>query len=237
MLKLTLVESCLFVPFYMKKFFALALLSGLAGTAHAQAIIKAGTVQLGGNVGYSHTSVESPVNNGSYNASKQTTIYNQFTIAPSVGFFVADNLAVGISGGYQISQNKYKQPQGAPTYDEKTKQFRFGAFVQYYKMFSEQFGISGTLGGGYQLDEQPYNYGSNEISTKGGYANLTPSIVFFPVSKLAIGASIGGINYLYANYKTPATAVGASDSYTSSNFAANFGLSQLLFSGTFYFGR
>jgi hypothetical protein len=221
----------------MKKLFAVALLSGLASAAQAQTILKAGTIQLSGNVGYLHSSVEAPVSTGSSFAVKQTSVNNQFTVAPSVGFFVVDNLAVGISGAYQINQlkNSYSPTQGYLDYEATLKQFRVGAFVQYYKMLTEQFGITGTLGGGYQHFGRPSN-STNDMATKGAYANLTPSIVFFPIPKLAIGASIGGINYAYTSYKTP-TFLSSSDTYASSSFGADFGLSQLLFSGTYYFGR
>lgn len=220
------------MPLNTKKLFALALLSGLASAAQAQTVLKAGTIQLGGNVGYARTSVETPVNSGGYYTTKQTNVNSQFSVAPSVGYFVADNLAVGIDGAYQV--NRYKQTQGYTSYDEKAEQFRLGAFVQYYKMVSEQFGFTGTLGGGYQHFGQPSNF--NDRATKGAYANLTPSIVFFPIPKLAIGASIGGINYAYTSFKTPSSFTD-SDTYASSSFGADFGLSQLLFSGTYYFGR
>jgi hypothetical protein len=217
----------------MKKLLSLVLLSTLAGAAHAQTAIKAGTIQLGGNVGYFRTSSESPVSTSSYYFPKATTTNSQFSVAPSVGFFVADNLAVGISGSYQLSHSIYSEPQRA-TSEIKYKQFQIGAFVQYYKMVTEQFGFTGTLGGGYQHIELPYNYGAQP--TKGAYANLTPGIVFFPIPKLAIGATIGGLNYTYASYKGPSSFTDT-DTYASNSFGANFGLSQLLFSGTFYFGR
>jgi hypothetical protein len=218
----------------MKKLFLLTLLSGLAGGAHAQTAIKAGTVQLGGNLGYSRTSSEVPQSNNGYYSSKTTTITSQFAAAPSVGYFVADNLAVGISGAYQINKYEYRQ-SGTGSSSGNTKQYQIGAFVQYYKMVSEQFGFTGTLGGGYQYLSQPFSYGYNDIPSKGLYANLVPSIVFFPIPKLAIGASIGGITY--ASYSYDSYSGPNSDSYKSSTFGANFGLSQLLFSGTYYFGR
>jgi len=219
----------------MKKLFLLTLLSSLAGGAQAQTAIKAGTVQLGGNVGYWHTSSEAPGNTSGYYPTKSTTINSQFVVAPSVGYFVADNLAVGISGAYKATHDEYRQSSSA-TSSLKTKQYQVGAFVQYYKMVSEQFGFTGTLGGGYQYLGQPYNYGSSTLVSKGLYANIIPSVVFFPIPKLAIGASIGGISYASYNYDSPA-GFNSSDSYESSTFGASFGLSQLLFSGTYYFGR
>lgn len=217
----------------MQKLFSLVFLSTLASAAHAQTTIKAGTIQLGGNVGYFHNKSEFPTSSGGYYPYpiKTTKIDNQFSVAPSVGFFVADNLAVGISGGYQIYHSEYTDPQNYVA-EVKNKQFQIGAFAQYYKMVTEQFGFTGTLAGGYQYS----NLGNSSTPIKGAYANLTPGIVFFPIPKLALGASIGGLNYLYSSYKSPDFFSG-SETYQTSSFAANFGLSQLLFSGTYYFGR
>ncbi|MDJ0366153.1 hypothetical protein QMK33_13420 [Hymenobacter sp. H14-R3] len=204
----------------MKLLFATAALLGLAQAGYAQTAIKAGTIQLGGGVGYSRTSQDRPgtIYNGN-TSTKVTDTYSQFSIAPSVGFFVADNLAVGINANYQS------------TNQNDARYFQAGAFVQYYQMVSEQFGFTGTLGGGYQHVKSSSAYDGQN----GFYAGLTPGLVFFPIPKLAIGASIGGLNYSRLSYK--ANGFNGSDTYSSSTFGANFGLSQLLFSGTYYFGR
>ena len=186
-------------------------------------------------MGYSRTSPDTPNNSGSYYPTKTTAINSQFVLAPSVGYFVADNLAVGISGAYQINQYDYRQT-GSGSSSGKTKQYQIGAFVQYYKMVSEQSGFTGVLSGGYQHISQSFNYGYNDIPSKGLYANLLPSIVLFPIPKLAIGASVGGITYASYSYDSP-SGFNSSYSYKTSTFATNFGLSQLLFSGTYYFGR
>jgi hypothetical protein len=204
----------------MKILFATAVLLGLAQAVHAQTAIKAGTIQLGGNVGYSRTSQDRQVLLNGGNIIKETDINSQFSIAPSVGFFVADNLAVGINASYQ-STNQYD-----------ARFFQVGAFVQYYQMVSEQFGFTGTLGAGYQ--HAKYSFSSSD-KQNGFYAGLTPGLVFFPIPKLAIGASIGGLNYSRLSSKN--NGFSGSDTYNSSTFGANFGLAQLLFSGTYYFGR
>jgi len=222
----------------MKKLFFLALFSGLAGGAQAQTAIKAGTIQLGGNVGYFRNSQDAPsfTNiNGSYNPITLTTTTSQFAISPAAGYFVADNLAIGISGTYQITRYVNSATPAFLSSDRKVKQFKVGAFAQYYKMVSEQFGFTGTLGGGYQYNGRPFGYDSGDLAGKGFYANLTPAVVFFPIPKLAIGASIGGLDYSHYNVKAPDSS--SPSDYKSSSFGANFGLSQLLFSGTFYFGR
>lgn len=222
----------------MKKLFLLALLSSLAGGTQAQTAIKAGTIQLGGAVGYSRNSQDAPSYtniNGSYNPITLTTTASQFAISPAAGYFVADNLAVGISGTYRITRVVNSAAPSFLSSDRKTTEFRVGAFAQYYKMVSEQFGFTGTLGGGYQYNGNPYGYDSGDLAGKGFYANLTPAIVFFPIPKLAIGASIGGLNYSHFSVKAPYSP--SPGEYKNSSFGANFGLSELLFSGTFYFGR
>ena len=206
----------------MKKILAIAFLSGLAGVAQAQTVIKAGTFQLGGNVGYSRTSQDRLVPLTGGILGKQTDTNSQFSIAPSVGFFVADNLAVGINANYQ-STNQYD-----------ARYYQVGAFVQYYQMVSEQFGFTGTLGAGYQ--HANYSAGFSD-KQNGFYAGLTPGLVFFPIPKLSVGASIGGLTYSQLSYKANNFIGNGSDTYSSSTFGANFGLSQLLFSGTYYFGR
>ncbi|GAB3635503.1 hypothetical protein GCM10027422_10930 [Hymenobacter arcticus] len=213
----------------MKIFFATAALLGLAQAGYAQTAIKAGTIQLGGNVGYFRTSQDRPAfGNGNF-PFKSTYTQSQFSIAPSVGFFVADNLAVGINGSYQVNHQTDTQYAGSTN---KTNQLQIGAFAQYYQMVSDQFGFTGTLGAGYQRARSPYGSDDN---ANGFYAGLTPGLVFFPIPKLALGASIGGLNYSYLTTKI--TGIGNADKYESSTFGANFGLSQLLFSGTYYFGR
>jgi hypothetical protein len=218
----------------MKKLFSFVLLTGFAGTVQAQTAIKAGTIQVGGAVGYSRTTEDSPTltNNGYPITATYTN--SQFQIAPSVGFFVADNLSVGITGSYQIIHNSTKQSNGGTVPDTKPWQLQAGAFVEYYKLLSEQFGFTGTLGAGYtRIDQGQPNV---SVVSNGFYAGITPGIIYFPIPKVGIGASIGTIGYTSQQTKVPG-ATGNSQEYKSTNFGANFGLNQLTFSGSFYFGR
>ena len=192
----------------MKKCFFLALLVAAAGTSHAQSI-KAGTVSLGGNVGYykvSNTQTVAygslnPGNPGGYNYTYDYS-NSQFTIMPSVGYFVADNFAVGA----MLEYNSQKQSASStssnggmgsvmPETDPNTS-LRLGLYAQYYQLLGEQFGLVGTLGGGYQRSTN-YNPSNNQGVAKtngaGYYAGLTPGIVFFPVPKLGLSASMGGL--------------------------------------------
>ncbi len=224
------------------------MLAASAQLAQAQSI-PAGTVSLGGNIGYSrNTSKYSSTgsNNTTYTTESSTS---QFSLAPSVGYFVADNLAIGLTLSYQAYSKPYNTYTPAPSTVraqlDPTTTFRIGAYAQYYKMLSEQFGFVGTLGGGYQT-VRDYAYTNNnnnslisESKASGYYAGLTPSIVFFPIPKLGLTASIGSLSFDHLNYDYPTNQGNTPNGYEDSenSFGASFGLSQLQFGGTWYFGR
>ena len=218
-----------------KRFLMLVLLGGAATAVHAQTAIPAGTVSLGGNVGYYRHTVSSQVPGANLH---YESVSSQFQLAPSVGYFVAENLAVGLNLGYTATKNKYTSTfSSSPSDLAPNVTFRSGAYVQYYKMLTDQFGLVGTLGGGYQYNRTTNVFGpagnmsTNETKQKGYYASLTPGIVYFPVPKLGISATLGSLAFSRLK-ETP----NASEPVTT-DFGASFGLNQLQFGGTYYFGR
>ena len=239
-------EFTLSIIYLKKKLFLLILLTAGAEAVHAQSIA-AGTVSLGGSIGYSRSS-----NNTSYSSNNtvfsRENIDSQFSFSPAAGYFVKDNLAIGVSLGYTANSRRSTsmpaQPNTRPELDPLTT-VRVGSFVQYYKMISEQFGVLGTLGLGYQqVKEQEYDTRSGttvvDLKDSGYYANLTPGIIFFPISKFGISASIGSLGYDRYGFdypRTPNSSAPSNYESTSSNFGARFGFDQLLFGGTYYFGR
>ncbi len=231
----------------MKKPFLLALLGASAQLAQAQSI-PAGTISLGGSIGYNRRTettqlVVVPVGTGSIGGVTVTAsshVASQFRLAPTVGYFVAENLALGLSLDYSATQNTYTSAAANSTSSpDPNISLRVGPYVQYYKLLTEQFGLVGTLAGGYQRTTEQISTGTSaatannffELKARGYYAALTPGIIFFPVPRLGISASVGGLGY----DRVKSTSV-ANEPVTSS-FGASFGLSQLLFGGTYYFGR
>ncbi|MCB2380196.1 outer membrane beta-barrel protein [Hymenobacter sp. BT635] len=235
----------------MKKIFLLALLAAGTEAVHAQSIA-AGTISLGGTIGYSKSTDKTSSSFQGQNYSYETKS-SEFRFSPSVGYFLNDNLALGLSLGYSSERRPYTTSSPSPNNPSReeldpTRTIQVGPYVQYYKMLSEQFGVVGTLGGGYQSLKR-YDYINNgpmggiqisEQKASGFYAGLTPGIIFFPVPKLGISASIGGLGYDRLNYDYPTNTGGSAPSdfeASSSVFGANFGLDQLQFGGTFYLGR
>ena len=224
----------------MKSSFLVLTLLGATSVAKAQTsstnatsggtgAIPAGTISLGGSIGYNRQteSQNSPI------IQRQVKVSNSsFQIAPAVGYFLADNLAIGLDLSYMTQRTTFNPaPQGNLN---AATTLRVGPYMQYYKILSEQFGVLGTLSGGYARTVAPRYVGPGTVieeKTSGVYARLTPGIIFFPVPKFGISATIGFLGY---DLTRPDNS--ASDFKTTS-FGANFGLNQLNFGGTYFFGR
>jgi len=223
----------------MKKIILLAVVA-LGAQQHTQAqSIGKGTGLLSGSIGYSSDSETYENTAGSTNST--TTIrFSTFSINAAVGTFVADNFAIGLDvnhtatgGKYEASNNSFplRQPAAATT-------LRVGPFAQYYRMVSEQFGLFGTLGAGYASDYKQTGSGAGGYSNlygRGFYASLTPGIVFLPIPKFGLTATMGSLGYTRLNITTEDQPDGFED--VASSFAAGFGIRQLQFGGVYYFGR
>lgn len=216
----------------MRNFIGVSLLCLTTVTGYAQTTFEPGTIQLGGAINYSQDK---------NTTAGQRTESQTFYVAPAVGYFVAKNLAVGVNATFSANTRNFSNAGyfNPPSSSEvHTRGYEVGPFVQYYRMVSEKFGVTGRLGANYVKTTSDYTSILNgapisgDTAADGFYALLTPSLIFFPIPSFGLSASIGGIGYSHNNaYKT--------DQYTdtsdSSSFGASFGLSQFAFSGTYYF--
>ena len=111
-----------------------------------------------------------------------------FTIAPSVGMFVSDNIAVGLQVGF--SSSKEENP---PAEDLKTTMFMVGAFGRYYTTPKNDFSFFAQLGvmyGTQKVEQDP-----NELKTNVFGASLTPNISYFVSEHFALEAGFGALSY------------------------------------------
>ncbi|WP_139925012.1 outer membrane beta-barrel protein [Hymenobacter sp. DG01] len=225
----------------MKKILCGIALLGASATAQAQ--ISAGTTLFSGSIGYSSQKTETSstfpnsVNRGSKN--------EQFDFSPSVGYFLADNLALGVSAGATLNRERtddYRDPNGnyyVMGTDRKTRALTGGVFARYYKFVGDKVALYGQLGGGYQnvyysgyQNGLNYNY-SNRL--QGFYANLTPGIVFFPIDKLGLELTLRGASYTRLTDKDENGRYEGRS--TNSSFEFGFGLSDFRLGASFYLGR
>lgn len=217
--------------------FLLAALLGLSSTAAcAQTSLPAGTWQLGGSINYSRQHNETT---GSGTGSSNT--YSYFTASPTVGYLVANNLAVGLMAGYSLNKNQGADGYNLSSSEQISKAVFGGLFADYYRLLGPYFGLKGRLAASYSRNSYDYNNaGPNgaSYSRNTGYSlgtNLVPSLLFFPVPKLALEASLGGLYYSYGRATSSPNVINGDS--RSNNFAANFGLSYLTLGGTFFPGR
>ena len=154
----------------MKKFFLSALLAVSVVGVRAQSIA-AGTVSLGGSIGYSSNTEKSDYKSNNTTYSNEYT-HSQFQFSPSFGYFVADNLAIGLSLGYGRRKPRTKpRPRGraaAPTCLSGSMPalrcaWGWGLRAVTTRCSASSSAILGTFGVGYQNSFTP-NYMNNNPS-------------------------------------------------------------------------
>lgn len=166
----------------MKKLvLSLLAVSAIAFTTQAQT--EKGNFVVGGTVQYQSEKVD-----GANKADKT------FQIVPSVGYFVANNIAVGTGIGYQYA----KEYNTASTLQSSA--FVINPFARAYKGVNDQFKFFGQL-------SVPMSFGNTKAGdvngdnmTKVGKNNnigvaLSPGFAFFPSKKFGIEFAVKGISY------------------------------------------
>jgi opacity protein-like surface antigen len=138
-----------------------------------------------------------------------------FNIAPKVGFFVADNIAIGGKLGYASTTRT-----DAPSPDFKTNEFTVGAFGRYYATPSSQFSIFGELGFDYVSGKQ--EQGANELKRDGFDIAVGPGVSYFLSSNFAMEASWGMLGYSTRKNDTP-------NAEATNSFGLNVNLSSINF--------
>ena len=216
------------------------------GIVSAQAQISAGTTLLSGSIGYNRASTKSEA--ALPNAQPIETKQQQFDFSPTVGYFLVDNLVVGLNGSITTTkkdEQTYRDPYTGYGYfspEVRTRTLSGGAFARYYKFVGDKVAFYGQVGAGYSNTYYPQGVAgpfSNPSSERveGFYANLLPGIIFFPINKLGLELSLPGASY---NRTTNSYVVGnttTSQKNTSSNFNFGFGLTDLKLGISLYLGR
>lgn len=140
---------------------------------------------------------------------------NGFNINPRLGYFVSNNIAVGINVGFA----SIKAEDGA-TIDQHETSTSFGVFGRYYFTPANKFSFFGNLGVDYTTSKD--KLANPEIKTNGFGVSVSPGISYFLSNNLAIETSIGLLGYKSEKVDLP----GAKALNT---FQFNLGLSNIAF--------
>jgi len=226
----------------MKKVTLSLALLGAAFGAHAQ--IATGTKLLSGSIGYSQA--ENKTENAFYDRKTKT---QNFNLSPTIGYFVAENLAVGATLDFNSTRTKgtdytyyypYYPSQLLPSpilyeFDNKTRTINAGAFARYYKFVGEKVAFFGQAGAGYT---NVYSNNNSGDRPQGFYGNLLPGFTFFPTNKFALELTARGLSYSRVSVTTGQSFNGNDDIKSIQNtFDVGLGLKDLRVGAAFYLGR
>jgi hypothetical protein len=207
-----------------------------------QAQTKSGATLLSANLSYYGTKSTDTSAGGVVGSGQSTeSETRQFSFSPQVGYFVADGLVIGFSGGLTTEHITHQQDnfQGVPDFTyvqyQDRKSFSVGPLVRYYRMLGEKTALYGQLAGGYQRTADKGNkYGS---VSKGGYANLMPGFVYFPTPRIGLELTVGQLSYTKGHSDVTRFGSGVRDSQSSyRSLGASFGLRNLGLGVAFHLG-
>lgn len=116
---------------------------------------------------------------------------SSFTVAPMVGYFVSNNIAIGGSVAYTSGKN-----EGGST-ETTSNSLNIGAFGRYYFMPSNQFSVFAQLQAGYLTRKNETEGGSfsEEYKENGFAAGFGPGVNYWLSDKFALETFVGFINY------------------------------------------
>lgn len=119
---------------------------------------------------------------------------NTFELAPSVGYFVSENIAIGATVGFQ----SLKADNGAV--DATNSGTSFGAFGRYYFTPASKFSVFAELGFDYTTTDTEFDANDGDVfassfETKELGLGLGAGINYFVSSNFAIEAGLGVLGY------------------------------------------
>jgi hypothetical protein len=159
----------------MKKVIFSFVMIATAFVSNAQDGFSKGSKFLSGNFGISSSDNKDEV-----------TKTSSFSVNPSVGYFISDNLAVGV--GLGIGSNKVTVDGDT---ESESSTMSFGGFGRYYFSPKSKFTMFGHLGVNYNSSDEKVA----DFKTTGIEAFVAPGFNYWISNKLALEAVIGKIGY------------------------------------------
>ncbi len=157
-----------------------------------------GNFVMASSFGLSTASSDITIEDGLGDADGERPSSAQFSISPKLGYFVMDNLAVGIGLDYTFSE--VKEPNKDRT---KDSDLLFGPFGRMYLPLSDDVAVflEGNFGFGNSSDIMDFNGETQNISTNIFAIGVGPGLTVF--SNDAIGVSaIFKYNYARSDFDT-----------------------------------
>jgi outer membrane protein len=220
----------------MKKNYILAVVALLLSfTAKAQ--VSKGTIFLGGTLGFEFSSTDRSFIDGRTSSYKFTS----FTVAPSVGFFVADKTAIGLFGNFTNFEGTTTFSSGDRSTTTRTP-ISMGAFVERFFMVVPKFGFTGRLSGNYIIGSSKTEstvVSSNSVTVienniRGFSVGLRAGIIWFPAPHIGLRAGAGVLSYrtekdTQKNSNPEVSTTESGFNFITGSTSLNFGLNYFFF--------
>lgn len=214
----------------MKKLFIFILAAFFGCSVHAQTT--KGTVALTAAFGYNqyNGTADKEVNNLLFKSAG-----HNYTIAPSVGLFIRDNLELGASA--YLHENTHESLAPSPdfihSFKSESQEKAFKLYARQYKFLTQRLAAYATLSGGINSR----NYSSTVTHTylaATGYiytqvrddhyttfsAALSPGLSFFASDKIAISMNLGAL--AYSRHKVDEASDYEDSRYTPNSYEAYY---------------
>lgn len=205
----------------MKKIALLSLfLMLIYGNVFAQ-IMDKGNFMIGSTVGFS--TAHSKVTYGGQ--VDEGLSAQQINIAPSIGYFVLDNLAAGLGADYTL--NSVTEPNKDKTDDSD---LLFGPFARYYIQMGDNvaFFVVGNFGFGNSKDQQLVGDVKQKIETNVFAVGTGPGLTVYSKGGFGIEAIVK-YNYARSNFDTTIGGVNTTTKTRTNQFSLSLGMQ-------YYFG-
>lgn len=131
-----------------------------------------------------------------------------YSINPTLGYFLADNLVLGLGTTYTYSKsNEIQDYDTVATSDKINSQYlQVASYLGYYIKLSDKayFSLTGSVGYRFTLFYRRTSTLLEEDKEDKSYeikANLTPGILYFINEKFALQATVGSLYYTYTREK------------------------------------
>lgn len=201
--------------------------------------ISAGTIYLGGSLGFRSSSGKTTIKSSSTTIETKSPVSTSFEIAPGAGYILSDKFGVGLNLGFNSATSKLDSTD----FSDKTttSSFFINPYFRYYMMLEDNFGFTGTFN---------IRFGSGKTKSETKIANttttvegpkpsnlsigITPGIIFFPTSKIGLEANIGFLGYS-SNTSKQETGSGSS-AVTTTSTSSSFGFNVDTFTPAFNVG-
>jgi hypothetical protein len=192
-----------------------------------------GSQMLGVSFGVSTTNSDSRYIDYSTNAI--TNVHGKarnYNIAPTYSYFVADKLDLGLSAGYSHQTQDYSSIYNPS--NTKLDAFNAGIYLRKYFLYENKIGVRTGPMFNYQHGKQTQAYLSNPESNSEATSNTYSGgvgldFVYFPVKRLGLTATLGGLTYAHQVVK-------GTNPSTYNSFDANF-VNRFIFSVNYIFGN